>query len=256
MGQAGLNQKVWKKIFHHLQWVLGKLNFSSLPGEISHQLIWGQTRVGQWEINLNLANTFPPPFPYSQTYFHSWTFFLSKGAEEWGKRIFVSTLMFCCSFLHRDRTAPERGAFPESPLWISPKWVFPRDYSSIWVALAWVPSHGIQSFWNRLLHCVFPEWLWVRLPCSSSWATGGSQLWQLTTSYPAFFNPSTFRAAPLTYSHSSHLWLQLLLHSNAFLFLNTLSKRHCHHPWWAQPWPLACLSWSWLTLALSDTGKP
>lgn len=54
-------------------------------------------------------------------------------------------------------------------------------------------------------------------------------------------------------SHFSHLWYNC---SCSFLFLNMLSKRHCHHPWWAQLWPVACLSRSCLMLALSDTGKP
>ena len=38
-------------------------------------------------------------------------------------------------------------------------------------------------------------------------------------------------------------------------FLNLLSQRHYHHRWWAQPRPVAGLSWSRLALAPSDTGE-
>lgn len=68
---------------------------------------------------------------------------------------------------------------------------------------------------------------------------------------------------PLTCSHSSVLGA-LLPQCLVFfffavfipsIFLNMLSQRCCHHPWWAWPWPAAGLSGNWLALALLDLGE-
>lgn len=40
----------------------------------------------------------------------------------------------------------------------------------------------------------------------------------------------------LVYSHSTLLWMQLLLHNNFFTFLNILLQRCYHHFWLVQRW--------------------
>lgn len=77
-----------------------------------------------------------------------------------------------------------------------------------------------------------------------------------STSCPSFcIDLSVCRADSLVYSHSSLLWLQLLLLSNFFPFLNKLSQSCCYCLWWAHPWPVASLPWRKLALALSDRGE-
>jgi len=63
----------------------------------------------------------------------------------------------------------------------------------------------------------------------------------------------TLVSAELFLSHS----LTPLSHCRVFFFcfLTILSQRHYHHHRWAQPWPEAGPSWSWLALAPLDIGE-
>lgn len=63
----------------------------------------------------------------------------------------------------------------------------------------------------------------------------------------------------------SHIVAALFGCSCAVFFFSVLTmlpgssdagSSHYQHHWWAQPWPVAGPSWSWLALALLDIGEP
>jgi len=157
------------------------------------------------------------------------------------------------------------------------------------------PSHGVQSFRNRLLQRVSPTGSQA-LPANLLWcgllsSQGHSLLWVSTcstvdlhglqgdslphhgllhglqgylcsgawsTSSPSFFTDLGVCRAVL--SHILTLspaakWPFWRCGFFFFFFLNMLSQRHYHHHCWARPWPAAGPSWSWLALALSNIGE-
>lgn len=96
--------------------------------------------------------------------------------------------------------------------------------ASPWATGAELPHHGLQG--NL---------------CSGIWST----------SSPCFSTDlSVCRTVALTCSLSP-LWLKL--HNNFPPSIFLVPRHYCHHRW-PQPWPAGGPSWSWLALALLDTG--
>lgn len=97
-------------------------------------------------------------------------------------------------------------------------------------------------------------WLQVLLPCSSPRSMGESQLCHLESPLPCLFKPQCLQTCS---SHTFSLILSCLISGynyfctvTLFPFLNMLSKRHCHHPWWAPALPSAAS-----VLELADVGS-
>ena len=119
-------------------------------------------------------------------------------------------------------------------------------------APAWGPPWAAGGY---LLHRG-PPWATEGQPASpwsSPGAAGESLLWHLEHLLPLLLCwPWCLQSC------FSHIFSLLSPAANRpdffFPFLNMLSQRHYLHCWWAQPWPAAGRSRSWLALGLSDMG--
>ena len=105
----------------------------------------------------------------------------------------------------------------------------------IWSAVDFHGLQGVSLSYHGLLHGLQGNL------CSGTWSTS-------SLSFCA--DLGVCRAAPLTLCHSS-LWMKLHRFGVFSAFLTTLSQRHYHRCWWAQPCPAVGPFWSQVALALS-----